>query len=84
MIGAEIARPPVHRITLVQLALLVPLCLVLLAVDKVMAYSALCGGFIAIVPQAYFAALAFRRRGARSASAIGDPGSAHTRALCPA
>lgn len=70
MIGAEIARPPVHRITLVQLALLVLLCLGLLAVDRVVAYSALGGGLIAIVPQAYFAALAFRWRGARSAGAI--------------
>ena len=70
MTGAEIARPPVHRITLAQLALLVPLCLLLLASDKVCAYSVLSGGMVAIVPQAYFAALAFRWRGARSAGAI--------------
>ena len=70
MTGAEIARPPVHRITLAQLALLVPLCLILLASDKVRAYSVLSGGLIAIVPQAYFAQLAFRWRGARSARAI--------------
>ncbi len=70
MAGAEIARPPVHRITLVQLALLVSLCLLLLVFDKVFAYSVLSGGLIAIVPQAYFAVLAFRWRGARSAPAI--------------
>src|SRR5210317_2305000 len=70
MTGAEIARPPVHRITLAQLAILVPLCLVILALDEVRAYSVLCGGMIAILPQAYFAALAFRWRGARSARAI--------------
>ena len=70
MAGAEIARPPVHRITLVQLGLLVLLCLVLLVSDKVIAYSVGSGGLIAIVPQAYFAALAFRWRGAKSASAI--------------
>ena len=70
MAGAEIARPPVHRITLSQLGMLVPLCLVLLVFDKVMAYSVFSGGLIAIVPQAYFAALAFRWRGAKSASAI--------------
>ena len=70
MTGAEIARPPVHRITMVQLALLVSLCLVLLAFDRVFAYSVLSGGLIAIVPQAYFAVLAFRWRGARSAKAI--------------
>jgi len=68
--GAEITRPPVHRITLAQLFALVPLCLVLLAVDQVWAYSMFSGGLIAIVPQAYFGALAFRWRGARSARAI--------------
>ena len=70
MRGAEIARPPVHRITLAQLGLLVTLCLLLLAWDKVIAYSVFSGGLIAIVPQAYFATLAFRWRGARSAAAI--------------
>jgi ATP synthase protein I len=70
MRGAEIARPPVHRITLAQLALLLALCLCLLAFDTVAAYSALGGGLVAIVSQAYFAVLAFRWRGARSARAI--------------
>ena len=74
MSGAEIARPPVHRITLAQLAVLVPLCLLLLALDKVRAYSVFSGGLIAIVPQAYFAALAFRWRGARSARAMARSG----------
>ena len=70
MTGAEIARPPVYRISLAQLVVLAPLCLLLLALDKVCAYSVLSGGLIAIVPQLYFAALAFRWRGARSAQAI--------------
>jgi len=70
MTGAEILRPPVHRIALAQIAVLVLLCLVLLASDKVRAYSVFSGGLIAILPQAYFAALAFRWRGARSARAI--------------
>ena len=74
MAGAEILRPPVHRITLAQLAILLPLCVMLLASDKVRAYSALSGGLIAILPQAYFAALAFRWRGARSARAIARSG----------
>ena len=76
MTGAEIARPPVHRITLAQLAILVPLCLVILALDEVRAYSVLSGGMIAILPQAYFAAQAFRWRGARSARAIARSGYA--------
>jgi ATP synthase protein I len=70
MKGAEIAHPPVHRITLAQLALLAPFCLALLAYDRVVACSVLSGGLIAIVPQAYFAVLAFRWRGARFASSI--------------
>jgi ATP synthase protein I len=70
MAGAEILRPPVYRITLAQLAILVLLCLFLLASDEVRAYSVLSGGLIAILPQAYFAALTFRWRGARSAQAI--------------
>ena len=76
MPGAEIACPPVHRITLVQLASIGLLSLLFLAFDRVLAYSVLSGGLIAIVPQAYFAALAFRWRGARSAKAIARAGYA--------
>lgn len=70
MTGAEILRPPVYRITMAQLAVLVLVSLTLLLVDKVRAYSVFSGGLIAILPQAYFAALTFRWRGARSARAI--------------
>ena len=70
MAGAEILRPPVHRISLAQLAVLVLLCLILLPSDEVRAWSVASGGLIAILPQAYFAALAFRWRGAKSARAI--------------
>jgi ATP synthase protein I len=66
--GAEIARPPVHRITVAQLAVLVPLCLITwLVVNSVSAYSLLCGALVSILPQAWFASIAFRRRGARRA-----------------
>jgi len=74
MPGAEIARPPVHRIALAQLAVLVPLSLILLTRDKVLAYSVLSGGLIAVIPQAWFAARTFSRRGARSAEAIARAG----------
>ncbi|MDZ7783337.1 MAG: ATP synthase subunit I [Halioglobus sp.] len=70
MAGAEIARPPVHRIALVQVAFLIPLCCILAVFNEVRAYSAASGGLIAIVPQAWFARMAFRRRGARAAPAI--------------
>lgn len=69
--GAKIPRPPVFKITLVQLAVLVALCLLMLKIyNQTYAYSAASGGIIAIVAQAYFAALAFRWRGAVSARAI--------------
>ncbi len=52
--GAKIARPPVYRITLAQLAVLVVLCLLLLtAYNQTCAYSAASGGLIAIVAQAF-------------------------------
>ena len=70
MACAAILLPPLHLIPLVQLAILVFLCLVLLASDKVVAWSVFSGGLIAVLPQAYFAALAFRWRGATSARAI--------------
>jgi ATP synthase protein I len=68
--GAEIERPPVFRITATQLIALVLASAALLALNYVWAYSVLCGGLIAVLPQAYFAARAFRWRGARSAQAI--------------
>lgn len=70
MPGAEITRPPVHRITLAQLATLFIVCTPLYAYDRTVAGSLAAGGLVAIIPQAYFAMLAFRRRGARSARAI--------------
>jgi ATP synthase protein I len=70
MPGAELARPPAHRITLAQLAILALVCLPLLAYDAVIAWSLAAGGLIAIIPQAYFAHLAFRWRGAKSARAM--------------
>ena len=70
MTGAQISRPPVYRLTLAQLGFLLPLCLILYPMDTVMAHSALAGGAIAVVPQAWFATRVFRRRGARSAKAI--------------
>jgi len=72
VVGAEIKRPAVYRITVIQLAILVPLCAVLLFVDRVWAYSVFSGGLIASLPQAYFAARVFRWRGAQSARAVAN------------
>jgi ATP synthase protein I len=68
--GAEIKRPPVYRITAVQLVVLVSSSVLIFTFDAVWAYSVLSGGLIAVLPQAYFATRAFRWRGARSAQAI--------------
>ena len=70
MTGAEIKRPPIYRITAVQLVVLVSLSLILSLHDLVRAYSLFSGGLIAVLPQAYFAARVFRQSGARSAKAI--------------
>ena len=70
MAGAEIKRPPVYRITAVQLVVLVSSSVLIFNFDAVWAYSVLSGGLIAVLPQAYFATRAFRWRGARSAQAI--------------
>ena len=70
MAGAEIKRPPVFRITVVQLVILVSSSALIFLFDAVWAYSVLAGGLIAVLPQAYFATRAFRWRGARSAQAI--------------
>jgi ATP synthase protein I len=42
----------------------------MLAFDEVRAYSTLSGGLVAILPQAWFALVAFRRRGARTARSM--------------
>lgn len=70
MVGAEIKRPPVFRITVIQLIVLALISVLLFTFDTVSALSVLSGGLIAVIPQAYFAARAFRWRGARSAQAI--------------
>ncbi len=72
MKGAEITRPPVHRITLAQLVILSIVCLPLAAYAPVLAGSFAAGGLVAIIPQAYFALQAFRSRGAGSARRIAN------------
>lgn len=70
MTGAEVKRPPVHRITVVQLSVLVMFSLLVMLFDRVQAYSLMSGGLVAVLPQAYFAARVFRRAGAQAAHAI--------------
>ena len=62
--GARLSRPPAHRITLCQLALLLPCWASLYRWDEPAAHSFLLGGLILIVPNAWFALGVFRWRGA--------------------
>ncbi len=66
----SIPSPPVYRIPLVQLVILLPLVAGLWAMDQLWGQSALAGGLIAVIPNLYFTSYAFRYRGARSAKLI--------------
>ncbi|WP_396588082.1 ATP synthase subunit I [Bermanella sp. R86510] len=63
-----IKQPPVHRIILVQLSLSFAVALAFLFQDQNAAISALVGGLISTVPNAYFIYKAFMYRGARQIS----------------
>jgi len=62
-----IAKPPLLRVYVVQITILVLVSGSLIALDPVLAYSVCLGGMIAVVPNAYFASLAFRYQGAKAA-----------------
>ncbi len=68
--GAPIAKPPLLRIYASQCVVLVGVTVGLLLINTVVAYSALLGGLIAVVPNIYFASLAFRYSGARAANDV--------------
>lgn len=68
--GARITKPPFLKIYASQLIVLAVVSVGLLFVDFTMAYSVLLGGLISIVPNTYFAILAFRYSGARAASNV--------------
>ncbi len=62
---ASIPRPPIYRITLVQLATFVPLVLALWFAWPVLAKAVLAGAIIEMLGRAYFGFYAFRCIGAR-------------------
>ncbi len=66
----SIPRPPVYRIPLFQLVIMLPLVAGVWTVDHVWAQSALAGGLLAVIPNLYFTVYAFRYRGARSVKLI--------------
>lgn len=68
--GARIPKPPLHRVGLSQLAILLPVASLLLLVDKDLAGSALLGGLTGILPQAWYAWYAFRESGAQATARV--------------
>ena len=68
--GARITKPPFLKIYASQTIVLVVIAAGLLFVNSTMAYSVLLGGLISIVPNTYFAILAFRYSGARAANNV--------------
>lgn len=62
---ASITRPPIYRITLVQLAVLVPSVVVLWLFWPALAIAVLAGAVIEILARAYFGFYAFRFIGAQ-------------------
>ena len=73
---ATIARPPVYRITAVQLAVLLALWAGLSAWNSTVAMSFGLGGLVAVVPHAWFARRVFRWRGAGQARRAAQAGYA--------
>jgi ATP synthase protein I len=68
--GAQISRPPIMQIYIAQLVALITASSMLLLQSKVAAYSALIGGLVSVIPNAYFSRWAFRYSGARSAAYV--------------
>lgn len=67
---AGIVKPPLYRIFVGQFLVLMPVISALFFFDKRWALAALAGATIQIIPNAYFALLAFRYSGARSSVLI--------------
>ena len=71
MNGAKLPRPPAHRITLVQVVVLVVFGGALhYAAYPLVAESLILGGLIAVLSQAYFTWRVFQHRGAQAALRI--------------
>lgn len=63
-------KHPALAVSLIQLAMLLPVSLVLVTVSKVVAHSVLLGGLLFILPNAYFTIYAFRYSAADSAERV--------------
>ena len=68
---SNLKTPPVHKVTIAQLAVTVFIAVISLIVSgPVLAYSVLLGGLISAVPNSYFAFHAYRYQGARNAENV--------------
>ncbi len=67
---ANIKRPRIYRISIIQCGVLLGMCGVLGFVDPTVAWSVLAGGLVAVIPHLYFAVYAFRYSGARASREI--------------
>lgn len=76
MTGAHLSRPPVHRITWVQITVLVIVFVIARSSSAVVAQSMLAGGLVAIIPQAWFALRLFGLRDKRSVQVMARSGYA--------
>ena len=76
MQGARLTSPPVHRISAVQITVLLAVCLASYFGSPLIAQSLFWGGMIAVIPQVYFASRLFRFSGAKAATQVARAGFA--------
>lgn len=62
---STIAKPPLLRITLIQLSVLLVSAVAAVPLGREIVHSVLAGGLVQVATSAYFARLAFRYQGAR-------------------
>ena len=65
-----IPKPPVHMVSLIQLITLIVVSSVVFWFDQIVARSVFLGGLIQLLPQAWFAHVAFKHVGATQAHII--------------
>ena len=68
--GAQLNKPPLLRVFVAQILILLVISAAIFWVDSTAGISALVGGLISIGPNAYFARWAFRFSGAQAAGAV--------------
>ncbi|MDG1165486.1 MAG: ATP synthase subunit I [Porticoccaceae bacterium] len=67
---STISTPPIYKVALYQIFILLAICGVVVWVDSLLASSILAGGLIQIGPQAWFAHQAYKYSGARQVDKI--------------